>query len=212
MHTFGLKEMYDQFQLSSVYLYLPSPISFLPSVMCYAVFIYCLFLLLQPYIELANSYGTGNVDELDTVFQTNREKFESVRIISLCYHFRWSSYITWYVHAVKRPWLVRYWLVDLSPKCFCVFDELWIVLFQDNNLGLVKQAVSSLYKRNIQRLTQTYLTLSLQDIANTVKLNSPKEAEMHVLQMVTSESQDYSINQHPSLVISVFGTILDPGR
>lgn len=43
-----------------------------------------------------------------------------------------------------------------------------------------------MYKRNIQRLTQTYLTLSLQDIANTVQLNSPKEAEMHVLQMVVS--------------------------
>ena len=41
-----------------------------------------------------------------------------------------------------------------------------------------------MYKRNIQRLTQTYLTLSLQDIANTVQLSSPKEAEMHVLQMV----------------------------
>lgn len=55
---------------------------------------------------------------------------------------------------------------------------------QDNNLGLVKQVVSSMYKRNIQILTQTYLTLSLQDIANTVQLNSSKEAEMHVLQMV----------------------------
>ena len=60
----------------------------------------------------------------------------------------------------------------------------WYLLFQDNNLGLVKQVVSSMYKRNIQRLTQTYLTLSLQDIASTVQLNSSKEAEMHVLQMV----------------------------
>lgn len=68
--------------------------------------------------------------------------------------------------------------------------EVLVVLYQDNNLGLVKQAVSSLYKRNIQRLTQTYLTLSLQDIANIVKLNSSKEAEMHVLQMVNSELQD----------------------
>ncbi|PKU85160.1 COP9 signalosome complex subunit 3 [Dendrobium catenatum] len=54
----------------------------------------------------------------------------------------------------------------------------------DNNLGLVKQVLSSLYKRNIQRLTQTYLTLSLQDIANAVHLNTSKEAEMQVLQMV----------------------------
>lgn len=43
-----------------------------------------------------------------------------------------------------------------------------------------------MYKRNIQRLTQTYLTLSLQDIADTVQLNSPKEAELHVLQMVAT--------------------------
>ena len=57
-------------------------------------------------------------------------------------------------------------------------------IFQDNNLGLVKQAVSSLYKRNILRLTQKYLTLSLQDIANMVQLANAKEAEMHVLQMV----------------------------
>lgn len=42
-----------------------------------------------------------------------------------------------------------------------------------------------MYKRNIQRLTQTYLTLSLQDIANTAQINTPKEAEMHVLEMVT---------------------------
>ncbi|WZY74859.1 hypothetical protein YC2023_021243 [Brassica napus] len=55
---------------------------------------------------------------------------------------------------------------------------------KDNNLGLVKQAVSSLYKRNILRLTQKYLTLSLQDIANMVQLANAKEAEMHVLQMV----------------------------
>ncbi|KAG6602681.1 COP9 signalosome complex subunit 3, partial [Cucurbita argyrosperma subsp. sororia] len=101
----------------------------------------------QPYIELANSYSTGNVDELDTVFQTNREKFEN-----------------------------------------------------DNNLGLVKQAVSSLYKRNIQRLTQTYLTLSLQDIANSVKLNSPKEAEMHVLRMIQDGEIFATINQKDGMV------------
>lgn len=43
---------------------------------------------------------------------------------------------------------------------------------------------TSLYKRNIHRLTQTYLTLSLQDIAETVQLEGPKEAELHVLRMV----------------------------
>ncbi|KAK9925475.1 hypothetical protein M0R45_033799 [Rubus argutus] len=70
----------------------------------------------------------------------------------------------------------------------------------DNNLGLVKQAISSMYKRNIQRLTQTYLTLSLQDIANSVQLNSAKEAEMHVLQMIQDGEIFASINQKDGMV------------
>ncbi|GLT43379.1 hypothetical protein SLA2020_173310 [Shorea laevis] len=70
----------------------------------------------------------------------------------------------------------------------------------DSNLGLVKQVVSSMYKQNIQRLTQTYLTLSLQDIANTVQLNSPKEAEMHVLQMIQDGEIYATINQKDGMV------------
>ncbi|KAJ4834305.1 COP9 signalosome complex subunit 3 [Turnera subulata] len=103
--------------------------------------------LCQPYIELANSYSTGKILELETYVQANSGKFES-----------------------------------------------------DNNLGLVKQVVSSMYKRNIQRLTQTYLTLSLQDIANTVKLNSAKEAEMHVLQMIQDGEIYATINQKDGMV------------
>ncbi|KAK7266906.1 hypothetical protein RIF29_19567 [Crotalaria pallida] len=101
----------------------------------------------QPYIELANSYGTGKIAELEEYVQANTNKFES-----------------------------------------------------DNNLGLVKQVVSSMYKRNIQRLTQTYLTLSLQDIANTVQLNSPKGAEMHVLQMIQDGEIYATINQKDGMV------------
>ncbi|KAF9601206.1 hypothetical protein IFM89_017391 [Coptis chinensis] len=70
----------------------------------------------------------------------------------------------------------------------------------DNNLGLVKQVVSSLSKRNIQRLTQTYLTLSLQDIANRVQLNTSKEAEMHVLQMIQDGEIYATINQKDGMV------------
>ncbi|KAJ7970690.1 COP9 signalosome complex subunit 3 [Quillaja saponaria] len=70
----------------------------------------------------------------------------------------------------------------------------------NNNLGLVKQVVLSMSKRNIQRLTQTYLTLSLQDIASIVHLNSPKEAEMHVLQMIQDGEIYAAINQKDGMV------------
>ncbi|KAF3502684.1 hypothetical protein F2Q69_00044882 [Brassica cretica] len=71
---------------------------------------------------------------------------------------------------------------------------------KDNNLGLVKQAVASLYKRNILRLTQKYLTLSLQDIANMVQLANAKEAETHVLQMIQDGQIHALINQKDGMV------------
>ncbi|KAH9290651.1 hypothetical protein KI387_034768, partial [Taxus chinensis] len=70
----------------------------------------------------------------------------------------------------------------------------------DSNLGLVKQVLSSLYKWNIQRLTQTYLTLSLQDIANTAQLETAKQAELHVLQMIQDGEIFATINQKDGMV------------
>ncbi|KAF5194458.1 Cop9 signalosome complex subunit [Thalictrum thalictroides] len=102
--------------------------------------------LCQHYLDLAEVYSTGEIFELESFVETNRQKFES-----------------------------------------------------ENNLGLVRQVISSLYKRNIQRLTQTYLTLSLQDIANRVS-TTPREAEMHVLQMIQDGEIFASINQKDGMV------------
>jgi len=47
--------------------------------------------------------------------------------------------------------------------------------------------LDALYRRNIQQLTQTYLTLSLVDIADAVGLegsDAAKQAEKYVLKMV----------------------------
>jgi COP9 signalosome complex subunit 3 len=62
------------------------------------------------------------------------------------------------------------------------------VFTKDRNFGLVKQVIMSLYRRNILRSTQTYLTISLADIAESVKVHSPKEAEKRILKMVTAQS------------------------
>jgi len=71
---------------------------------------------------------------------------------------------------------------------------------KDRNFGLVKQCIQSLYRRNIQRLTQTYLTLSLSDIAEAVKLASPKTAEMAILRMIEEGEIFASINQRDGMV------------
>ena len=55
---------------------------------------------------------------------------------------------------------------------------------QDGNLGLVKQVVASLTVRSVQRLTQTFLTLPLADIAASAGLAGAAEAEEHILRWV----------------------------
>lgn len=69
------------------------------------------------------------------------------------------------------------------------------VFQKDKNFGLVKQCVKSLFRLNIQRLTQTYLTLSLPDIAQTAKLSNAREAEIYILKMIEAGEVNASISQ-----------------
>eukprot|EP01089_Gocevia_fonbrunei_P016652 TRINITY_DN5224_c0_g1_i1.p1 TRINITY_DN5224_c0_g1~~TRINITY_DN5224_c0_g1_i1.p1 ORF type:complete len:379 (+),score=61.34 TRINITY_DN5224_c0_g1_i1:51-1187(+) len=71
---------------------------------------------------------------------------------------------------------------------------------KDHNFGLVKQAIQALYRKNIKRHTQTYLTLSLGDIANSVKLDSNKHAEKEVLGMIEAGEIFATINQKDGMV------------
>jgi len=79
--------------------------------------------------------------------------------------------------------------------------EQYAEVFQkDKNFGLVKQGIQSLYRKNIQRLTQTYLTFSLKDIASSVKLSSIPEAEKQVLKMIESGEIFATISQKDGMV------------
>jgi len=71
---------------------------------------------------------------------------------------------------------------------------------KDHNAGLAAQVVQSLYQRNILRLTQTYVTLSLADIATSVQLPGPKDAEKYILRMIEEGEIHASINQKDSMV------------
>ncbi|KAK2192277.1 hypothetical protein NP493_35g03003 [Ridgeia piscesae] len=74
------------------------------------------------------------------------------------------------------------------------------VFTRDSNMGLVKQCVTSLYKKNIQRLTKTFLTLSLTDMANRVQLSNAREAEKYVLRMIEDGEIYATINQKDGMV------------
>ncbi|KAJ8037627.1 COP9 signalosome complex subunit 3 [Holothuria leucospilota] len=70
----------------------------------------------------------------------------------------------------------------------------------DKNMGLAKQVLASLYRKNIQRLTKTFLTLSLADIARRVHLNSPEEAEQYVQNMIEDGEIYASISKKDGMV------------
>lgn len=73
------------------------------------------------------------------------------------------------------------------------------VFTKDNNLGLVKQTVPAAKRHSIKRLTQTYLTLSLADIATKTGVQ-PDKAEATILDMIDKGEVYASINQRDGMV------------
>jgi len=71
---------------------------------------------------------------------------------------------------------------------------------QDKNLGLAKQCVQALIRRNILRLTQTYLTLSLTHIADSAGLADAAEAERYITRMVAAGEISAAIDESKGVV------------
>lgn len=82
-----------------------------------------------------------------------------------------------------------------SDKLNSLVQKYHAILEQDKNFGLVKQLQQSFYKKNIQKLTKTFITLSLADMATKVKLPSAKEAETYMLNMIKDGEIFATINQ-----------------
>jgi COP9 signalosome complex subunit 3 len=57
-----------------------------------------------------------------------------------------------------------------------------------------------MYKKNIKRLTKTFMTLSLTDMANRVQLSGPREAEKYVLAMIEDGEIFATVNQRDGMV------------
>lgn len=72
---------------------------------------------------------------------------------------------------------------------------------KDGNAGLVDLVLKSLAKRNVQRLTLTYLTLSLEDIASAVALpGGASEAETQIVGMIEAGEIFASVSQKDGMV------------
>ena len=74
------------------------------------------------------------------------------------------------------------------------------ILQRDSNYGLAKQVVAAVYSRNIQRLTQTFITLSLGDIGQQVKLGDAAQAKKRVLDMIERNMIVATIDEQMGMV------------
>lgn len=81
-----------------------------------------------------------------------------------------------------------------------VIEENHEELKKDKNFGLAKQTITSLVRRNIKRLTNTYLILPLAEIAERADLPSAAEAEQHVLRMIEDGAIYATINHREGTV------------
>jgi len=71
---------------------------------------------------------------------------------------------------------------------------------EDSNFGLVKQTIQAMVEQNVQRLTKTYLTLSLNDISQQVNIASPAQVEKLVLKMIQTDKVFAEVNQQDGMV------------
>ncbi|XP_010550198.1 PREDICTED: COP9 signalosome complex subunit 3 [Tarenaya hassleriana] len=161
----------------------------------------------QKALELLHNLVTAPMNSISAIAV---EAYKKYILVSLIHHGQFSNSLPKYASTAAQRNLKNLCTpyVELG-NCYnegkiaeleASIQANTLVFEADKNMGLVKQVISSLYKRNIQRLTQRYLTLSLQDIANTVQLGSAKEAEMHVLQMIQDGQIHAIINQKDGMV------------
>lgn len=99
-----------------------------------------------------------------------------------------SKVVMRFIKPLSQPYndLANSFVMNNSVELSNIMTKHAEVFTRDHNMGLVKQVSSVLYKKNIQRLTKTFLTLSLSDVASRVGLPGPGDAETHILNMVSS--------------------------
>lgn len=99
-----------------------------------------------------------------------------------------SNVVKKFMKRLTQPYheLATVYLTNSCDEVNAIIVKYTEAFTRDQNLGLVRQVLGFLYKKNIQRLTNTFLTLSLTDVASRVKLPGPADAEKYILNMVGS--------------------------
>ena len=108
-----------------------------------------------------------------------------------------SGVVNKYIRALSAPYweVVRAFYSSNLNDLKTVIEKHSSLFNDDGNTGLVAQVVVARQKTSIKRLTKTFLTLSLEDVAARVGLESPQAAEMQLVSMIEEGSIFARISQ-----------------
>ncbi|GBP87327.1 COP9 signalosome complex subunit 3 [Eumeta japonica] len=129
------------------------------------------------------------------------EAYKKYILVSLILHDKiipLPKYTSQVVNRFVKPLCGPYHELAVSQRAAAKYRDTFV---RDKNLGLVNQVLSSTYKKNIQKLTKTFLTLSLSDVASRVHLSGPAEAETYILNMIDDGEIFAKINQKDGMVV-----------
>lgn len=114
-----------------------------------------------------------------------------------------SQVVNRYIKPLSLPYqeLATAYQTNNCEEVLTVIRKYQELFVREHNSGLVKQVLSFLYKKNIQRLTKTFLTLSLSDVASRVQLAGPSDAEKYILNMIEDGEIFATINQKDGMVV-----------
>jgi COP9 signalosome complex subunit 3 len=110
-------------------------------------------------------------------------------------------------HTMRHIKMRCFAYVELANAC-ATFDPEVVGKFvaenkqawqKDGNWGLVKRVSAALTKHNVTRLTKTYMTLSLKDIAEAARLASPQQAAA-VISAMLDEGRIHATVSHDGMV------------
>jgi len=137
------------------------------------------------------------------------EAYKKYVLVSLILHGkvpvlpRYTSHIvSRYIRPLCQPYheLASAYSSCSSAELSAVVARHSDIFIRDRNQGLVRQCTVAMYKKNIQRLTKTFMTLSLTDMSNRVQLTTKADAEKYVLHMIEDGEIFATINQRDDMV------------
>jgi len=168
-----------------------------------------IYLAMKEYESALFSFQVAVTTPSMAISQIMLESYKKFVLLSVYIHGKiiplpkyTSPIVSRYLKPLSGPYteLSEAYAKHDTDELRAVANKYQLFFQNDNNIGIVKQVIASLTKKRIQKLTKTFLTLSLVDMASRVKLRDADEAEKYLLEMIENGSIYATIDQQAGMV------------